>query len=197
MIFALFVALFNFSTVFVDKQQAANTAQQASLAATKAVYEEIEEAIADYDESIMLLEDPVFIWTLIGIEKSDLRSLHPDWAESEIHYTAIDNVLSTMLPGNHELQAFIHNGLQDSRGKVEQAVRTIIQENGAAQSGSTIKMFTSDDRIEVRTSVKYESVTFGQDYMPYFEEQVYQTAQSRRFGFLDAVGFWSNAAFSP
>ncbi|UFJ39239.1 hypothetical protein LOK74_14290 [Brevibacillus humidisoli] len=196
MIFTLFVALFNFSTVFVDKQQAANTAQQATFAATKAVYEEIEDAIDRYDRSIARLEDPVFIWPLVQKEKAQLRSRHTGWADSEIHYAAIDNVLSSMLPGNLELQAYVSAGLLASRAKVKQAVHTILAENGASQSDYTIKMFTSDDRIEVKAAVEYESVTFGLEFMPSYEEQVYQTAQSRQVGFLDAVGF-STAAFFP
>ncbi|NGQ97036.1 hypothetical protein G3578_17885 [Brevibacillus sp. SYP-B805] len=188
----LFTALFNFSTVFVAKEQAANCAQQASLAATKDIYEAMEDAIIRYDTSPARLLDPVFITPDLEREERELKKNHPDWASVEIRYTAIDHVLSAWLPGNAELQGYVRDGLSRAQGQIVDVVSTILEENHATLEGSSIQLFNRDDRIEVNTSVRFTTEPLGFDFIPRDSAQVYQTGQSRRIGFLDEVVGWSS-----
>jgi hypothetical protein len=194
----LFMALFNFSTVFVVKEQASNSAQQAALAATKVVYDQIEEAIREYDRSLSRLLDPVLIGLLVDEKEASLRAAHPDWAESEIRYAAIDQVLIHELPGNAELQGYVAQGLADARDEIDDVVATIIAENHATLEGSTIAMFNDDHRIQVQTSVRFASSVFDFVFMPNpdHEEQVFQTGQSRPIGFVGEVWDWSDDVIS-
>ncbi|MDH4617359.1 Tad domain-containing protein [Brevibacillus sp. AY1] len=183
----MFTLLFNMSTIFVDKEVAANSAQQASLGATQIVYEEMERAIKAYDDSISLLIDPVFIWPLVEIAESNYRRAYPSWSESEVRYHAIDQVLSAYIVGNLELRAYVWRHLAIAEREIPGTVGSILSSNGAVKSGSRVKMFNSEQRIEVRTSVRYESETFGLDFLSNHHNEIEQTAEGRRIRFVEVL----------
>ncbi|MDF2682280.1 MAG: hypothetical protein K0R47_3470 [Brevibacillus sp.] len=195
MLLIIFTLLFNFSTVFVDKEVAANSAQQVSLTATQIIYKEMEEAIHKYDLSIKSLVDPVFIWELVETAESSIRAANPDWSHSEVRYQAIDNVLLYTMPIYPDLKMRVLFGLEQAFHEIPGVATDILDRNQATQAGSYVKLFNSDRRIEVRTSVRYESKTFGLDFMPEHVEQVYQTGESRRIGFVADLG-WPDRSIS-
>ncbi|NQF15864.1 Tad domain-containing protein [Brevibacillus sp. HB1.3] len=188
----VFVALFNFSTVFVDKEQASNSAQQASIAAVKDIYDEMDTAIKVYDASPNRYYDQNYLSLKLEAAKSKMRASHPDWSQSEIEFGAIDSVLSNELPGSVELQTYVSLGLKNAASQIPGVVRKVLSDNKATLSGSSVKLFNSDNRIEVTTSVKYESESMGFDFIPAYSEQIYQTGESRRIGFIDEVSGWVN-----
>ncbi|CAJ1004226.1 MULTISPECIES: Tad domain-containing protein [Bacillales] len=185
----MFTLLFNMSTIFVDKEVAANSAQQASIAAVQIIYEEAEEAIREYDSSIAGMLDPDFIMVKVDLETMRLRSIHPDWSESEVRYRAIDNVLLSHVPANGVLYGYLYQGLESAQRKIREAAGEILQANGATRSGSVVTMFDSDMRIEVETSVRYQSDTFGLAFLNTVTEKVKQTAKSRRIAFAEVMGW--------
>jgi hypothetical protein len=185
----MFTVLFNMSSIFVDKEVAANSAQQASIAAVQIIYEEAEEAIREYDRSIAGMLNPDFIMGEVDLEKMRLRSAHPDWSESEVRYHAIDNVLLSHVPANGSLYGFLYQGLASAQDEIPEVVGEILQANGATRSGSVVTMFDSDMRIEVETSVRYQSETFGLAFLNTDTEQVKQTAKSRRIAFAEVMGW--------
>lgn len=190
MLLVLFTALFNFSTVFVDKDRAEQIAMQASQAGLKDIYEEMENAIRTYDTSPARYEDPVFITPDLVAEELSVRAAHPDWATSEVHYTAIDNVLSNWLPGNPELQAYVQAGMATAKIRVRQAIITVLRENNATMGASSYVIFNSDKRIEVQAAVTFQSETLGFEFLPDHREVISQTAESRKIDFLDKVAGW-------
>ncbi|MGG4440740.1 Tad domain-containing protein [Brevibacillus fortis] len=190
MFMLVFVALFNFSGIFVDKEQASNSAQQASIAAVRDIYEEMDEAIIKYDLSPKRYYDQDYLTPRKTAAMSSLRASHPDWSQSEIEYGAIDSVLSSALPGNLELQGYVSLGLRKASAEIPGVVATVLSRNKATLSGSSVDLFNSDNRIEVTTSVKYESESMGFDFIPAYSEQIYQTGESRRIGFIDEVNDW-------
>ncbi|RAT97984.1 Tad domain-containing protein [Brevibacillus sp. Leaf182] len=192
MFMLVFVALFNFSTIFVDKEQASNSAQQASIAAVKDIYDEMEWAIKIHDASPQRYYDQNYLTLKLGAAKSQMRASHADWSQSEIEYGAIDLVLSNELPSNVELQTYVYAGLQTATAKITGVVAKVLSDNNATLSGSSVQLFNSDNRIEVTTSVKYESESMGFDFIPAYSEQIYQTGESRRIGFIDEVSGWAN-----
>ncbi|GED60219.1 Tad domain-containing protein [Brevibacillus formosus] len=192
MFMLVFVALFNFSTIFVDKEQASNSAQQASIAAVKDIYDEMDAAIKIYDLSPKRYYDENYLGPRVAVARSQLRAAHPDWSHSEIEYGAIDSVLSSALPGDVELQTYVYAGLQTATAKIPGVVAKVLSDNKATLSGSSVQLFNSDNRIEVTTSVKYESESMGFDFIPAYSEQIYQTGESRRIGFIDEVSGWAN-----
>lgn len=194
--FVFFVALFNFSSVFVDKEKAANSAQLASLAATRDVYEQMEIAINNYDQAIATMLDPVFLNPIVQSTAATLRATHPHWAESEVQFEAIDEVLADWLPGNGLLQGFVLQGLIVAETKASGAVSYVLSQNGATLSGSTVRMFTGDHRIEVETSVRFQSESMGFDFLPAFSEKIYQKGQSRQIRFIGAVSGWQSHSIS-
>ncbi|MED1914570.1 Tad domain-containing protein [Bacillus thuringiensis] len=190
MFMLVFVALFNFSTIFVDKEQASNSAQQASIAAVKDIYDEMEKAILLYDTSINAQFNPDYVWPKVKLAMNHLAAAHPDWSNSEIKYGAIDRALNSALPGNFQLQAYVYAGLSNAKAKIPGVVRKVLVDNKATLSGSSIKLLNSDNRIEVKTSVEYNSESMGFDFIPAYSEQIYQMGESRRIGFIDEVNDW-------
>ncbi|MBG9943263.1 Tad domain-containing protein [Brevibacillus formosus] len=192
MFMLVFVALFNFSTIFVDKEQASNSAQQASIAAVKDIYDEMDVAIRIYDASPNRYYDQNYLTIKLEAAKIQMRASHPDWSQSEIEFGAIDSVLSNELPGSVELQTIVYACLQTATAKIPGVVANVLSDNKATLSGSSVQLFNSDNRIEVKTSVKYESESMGFDFIPAYSEQIYQTGESRRIGFIDEVSGWAN-----
>lgn len=191
----MFTLLFNMSTVFVDKEVAANSAQQASLGATQIVYEKAKEAIIAYDLSISHLINPVRIWPQVETAEISLRSAHPSWAETEIRYNAIDQVLSTNLPSNADLQWYVRQYMGRAEEEIRSTVGKVLSRNGAIRSGSRVKMFNSEQRIEVRTSVRYESENFGLDFLSNHRDEIEQTAEGRRIRFAEVLQ-WTDVHLS-
>jgi len=191
----MFTLLFNMSTIFVDKEVASNSAQLASIGATQIVYEEAENAIRAYDASISHLINPVYIGEQVELVESSLRSAHPSWSKSEILYSAIDQVLLVNLPSNAELHEYVWRYMAIAERKMQSAVGNILSENGAVRSGSRIKMFNSEQRIEVRTSVRYESENFGLDFLFNHRDEIEQTAEGRRIRFAEVLR-WTDVHMS-
>lgn len=195
LLFVMFTLLFNLSAVFVDKEVAANSAQQVSLTATQVIYKHVEEAIHLYDISIENLVNPVKIWPMVEAAEQSIRAANPDWSASEVRYQAIDNVLVYAMPTYPSLQGYVMLGVEQASLRIPALAGEILERNKATRAGSYVKMFNSERRIEVRTSVRNESKTFGLDFMPEHVEQVYQTGESRRIGFIANLG-WPDGSIS-
>lgn len=195
LLLVVFSVLFNISTIFVDKEVAANSAQQASLAATNQIYEEAEMAIRAYDTSIESWTDPVFIWPLVEAQMKSIQAANPDWSPIEARYEAIDRVLLAAIPTYPTLGTYVMIGLHQAAAEIPGDVADILARNKSTLSGSSLKLFNGEDRIEVRTSVRYESKTFGLEFMPEHTEQIYQTGESRIIGFIK-VTEWKNSPFA-
>lgn len=195
LLLVMFTLLFNLSAVFVDKEVAANSAQQVSLAATQVIYKQAEEAIHLYDQSIEKLMNPVPIWPMVETAEQSIRAANPDWSQSEVRYQAIDNVLVYAMPTYPSLKGYVMVGMEQASRDIPALAGEILESNKATRAGSYVKMFNSERRIEVRTSVRYESKTFGLDFMPEHVEQVYQTGESRRIGFVANLG-WPDGSIS-
>ena len=189
----MFTLLFNMSTVFVDKEVAANSAQQASLGATQIVYEEAERAIEVYDANLPFNMVP--IWPQVETAEISLRSAHPSWSDSEIRYSAIDQVLLANLPSNSVLHGYVLRYMGVAERKLQSTVGSILSSNGAVRSGSRVKMFNSEQRIEVKTSVRYESENFGLDFLSNHRDEIEQTAEGRRIRFAEVLQ-WTDVHLS-
>ncbi len=166
-----------------------NIAQQASQAALKDIYTAAENAILLYDSAIALPQGLPPVMAEVELEEMALRISKPDWADSEVHYTAIDNVLGEGMPA--ELEVLLRAGLLGAEFQVRGAVGKILRDNKATLEGSTVHL-NSDNRIEVKTSVRYETEPLGFDFMPKYSEQIYQIGESRQIGFNHSI----NWAFS-
>lgn len=181
----MFTLLFNMSTVFVDKEVAANSAQQASLGATQIVYEEAKRAIEVYDANLPFNMVPIS--PQVEMAQISLRSAHPSWSDSEILYNAIDQVLLVNLPSNSVLEGYVWQHMAVAERKIQSTVGSILSRNGAIRSGSRVKMFNGEQRIEVKTSVRYESENFGLDFLSNHRDEIEQTAEGRRIRFAEVL----------
>ena len=186
MLLILFTALYNFSSVFVGKEQAMNSAQAASQGAVKSVYDAMEVAIDLYDAYAIANRLPP-IEPDVDARESSLRA-NPDLAASEARYTAIDQVLSDELGSKPMLMTFVMTGLAEARLEIPGVVTYILHENDA--SLKNLDVFNGDDRIEVTAAVDYESDNMGFEFLSTYRDEIVQTGESRKIGFLVAVPGW-------
>jgi len=186
MMLVLFTALYNSSTVFLGKEQAMNSAQVASQGAVKSVYDAMEVAIVAYDAWAIANRLPP-IGPDVDARESSLRA-NPDLAASEARYTAIDQVLSDELGSKPMLMTFVMTGLAEARLEIPGHVTYILHENDATLKN--LDVFNGDDRIEVTAAVDYESDNMGFEFLSTYRDEIVQTGESRKIGFLVAVPGW-------
>lgn len=184
MLLIMFTAVFNFSTVFVGKDKAMNSAQQASMGAIKNVYDAMEQAIIAYDAWAAVNFMPPISPDVAEREHS-LQAANPEWAKSEVRYTAIDQVFSEQLAGRPMLMSFVLEGLARAKAEIPAVVARILSANQATLENVTI--FNGDDRIEVEASVRYKVNKLGLDFFPAYTDTIVQTGESRKIGFLRAL----------
>ncbi|HZG17678.1 MAG TPA: pilus assembly protein TadG-related protein [Candidatus Bathyarchaeia archaeon] len=187
MLLVLFTALYNFSSVFVGKEQAMNSAQVASQSGVKSVYDAMEMAIQAYDVWAIANRKPP-LSPKVSQRESSLRASNPEWAASEVRYTAIDQVLADHLGSNPDLMGFVTIGLAEARLEIPGVVTYILHENDA--SLKNLDVFNGDDRIEVTAAVDYESDNMGFEFLSTYRDEIVQTGESRKIGFLVAVPGW-------
>ncbi|USG65674.1 pilus assembly protein TadG-related protein [Brevibacillus ruminantium] len=184
MLLVMFAAVYNFSTVFVGKDKAMNSAQQASIGAIKSVYDAMEEAILAYDAWASVNFVPPISPDVDERERA-LRSANRDWASSEVRYTAIDQIFTEQLGSRPMLASFVMAGLARAKAEIPGVVAYILGENNA--SLEYVTTFNGDDRIEVEASIQYRVDKLGLDFFPNYSEKIVQTGESRRIGFLRAL----------
>lgn len=189
MLLILFTALYNFSTVFVGKEQAMNSAQQASQGAVKSIYEQMEIAIEKYDAWASINRLPP-ISPDVDRRENMLRAANPDWADSEVRYTAIDQVLRDEVRSKRKLYTFVTEGLINARLEIQGIVPYILHENDA--SLKNLDVFNGDGRVEVTATVDYESDNMGFEFLSTYKDKIEQTGESRKIGFLDGLPEWKH-----
>lgn len=180
----MFAVLLNLVKVFAVKQQAANAAEQASLAATAEIYRVVEEAIDDIPEPFQTtLEEQ------IEMKKIQLES-HYAWSDREFYLEAVDQVLAEKLanpldPAYLLLKTGIESGLYNDKDEILDAAAVAITSDGGALTGTQIKI-DSQYRVEVRTSSIYRAYKYD-DLIPEDKRQIYQVGKGPELAFLRYV----------
>lgn len=192
----MFIFVINLAKVFAVKEQAHTSAQQASLAATAVLYDEIWTAIDKYEITIMGLVDsyPKTIEQKVDERTIALNNSHPDWSGNEAYVEAIDQVLIEEMNsgvGTEELRQALQNELNPSiiYSMKEQARQTILA-NGGTLTGAEMELF-HDNRVYVKAANTMESIDYGSIFHS-FKDDVYQTGAGPEINFLEELHSWSD-----
>lgn len=200
LVMLMFIFVMNLGKVFAVKEEAHTSAQHASLAATAVLYEEIWDAVDDYENTIigMLESYPKTIREKVDEKRIELSNSHPDWSYNESYVEAIDQVLAKEMRSGFEsglLKSAIKHELHfDMKYKMKQQASYTINLNGGTLNGAEIKFF-EDNRIYVRAANTMDSIDYG-TFFNSFTDDVYQVGAGPEINFLDELDGWSNTTES-
>ncbi|QED46419.1 hypothetical protein [Cytobacillus dafuensis] len=197
MLVLMFVIIGSFANVFIIKEKASNNAEQASMAASGEVLDGLKNAIELYDAYQLIhytamerydlyLEDSIKIQLGKYIEL--FRGSNPDLSQIEITHKAVNKVIESKLPGiAGALEGFVSSELASSTVRVHQVVSENIESNKGELSGTKIKLFNDNNRVEVITATKYKAVKYD-ELFPDDKRKIKQKGEGLKFEFLNGFG---------
>ncbi|MBR7797336.1 hypothetical protein GT022_14945 [Agaribacter marinus] len=163
-IMILFLLVVNMGGVLATKEKSSTTVQQASMAGSSIIYEEVQKIIETYEyetlqgELLSFFED--FDENLQErTEQLASRNYYRDWSANEIHLEALDQVVNEAL--QHEMiRPKLIELLQDVdiESQVVAKVKEIIIDNGGVLENAKLKI--SEDRLFVRAANEIEAVSY-------------------------------------
>lgn len=195
----LMVLIMNVVKIYVGKEQAANSAQQACYAATFEIYEMVNEVIDEYDKVgnggiLHKAKHKKTVRQEIKEEMNNIRANHSGFSSGKVEREAIDNVLSNELSGHHlfngKLKEMIRNKLWSSRVEIKTIVGQMVIKNGGEKSKTVITLFNADEQIEIKTVAKFETDDSGEIFKGDTYE-VPQKAMGPEIEFISELG-WLN-----
>ncbi|PFG03893.1 Tad domain-containing protein [Bacillus sp. es.034] len=193
----LFVFVFNLSKIFAVKEEANTTAQQASLAATSVLYDQLDEAIEEYEKGIIGTVDsyPESIEQKIEKKETQLRSDadYNDYSENEIKLEAMDIVLTDELRHgigkkdlDRKLGQEIYNGILPD---MESQAKSTILENDGNLTDATLTI--KDGQVFVHASNTMEGTAF-KGFFQDIKEDLFQTSAGPKVDFIEELSNFHN-----
>ncbi|RST71482.1 hypothetical protein D4T97_018475 [Siminovitchia acidinfaciens] len=197
----MFVFVLNLSKVLAVKEQANTTAQQASLAATSVLYEEIWDSIEEYENDLIkkLLEGldpeaginildlyPKTIEERVDEETVRIQSANPEESHNEARRKAINQVVSEEIqsePWGYMLRDQLDRDLRfQIIPDMKDAARETINENGGNKSEAEMRIF-HHDRVYVRASNDVESTSYGK-FLKGIKKKLFQESAGPKIDFV-------------
>ncbi|TFD99388.1 Tad domain-containing protein [Jeotgalibacillus sp. R-1-5s-1] len=198
---ALFILVLNFSGALVAKEQANTAAQQASLAATAELYEQLAEAIDEYESEIIGLVDsyPESIDEKIEKEIDRLSGGEMSgYSLNEIRNKAMDRVVTEEISkglGDDLLREKIEEELEfDWSLEMREAARSAILANGGTLEEAEV-IFFDDGQIVVRASHDIETTQY-QNWFAGLSEQIGRTSAGPELEFVKELEGWDSRNFN-
>lgn len=148
----LAVVILNFANLYITNQTANTASEQASLAATSVVYDEVYNVIRTYKRD----EFTPSLQVQYNLERQNLLSSNPNLSVTEAEKQAIDNVLNNNIPGDFVLRFQVRQAVNSASSRIPNVVRNVILENNAELAGAEVRFFNEDNRIVVYSTSTYE-----------------------------------------
>ncbi|WP_345242936.1 Tad domain-containing protein [Pontibacillus salipaludis] len=188
----LFVFVMNLSSVLAVKDQANTTSQQASLAATSVLYEEVQNLIGDYEEDTFEGKVNSFFEEFdekVEERKDDLRrnGSYSEWTNHELRLEAIDQVLEEELdkPASRaKLREYFDDEMDEIIRKMRQKAKASISANGGSLEEAEMKI--DNNRIYVRASNEFQSTGFKR-VLADLKENIFRSSAGPKINFLSDI----------
>lgn len=197
----MFVFVLNLSKVLAVKEQAHTTAQQASLAATSILYEEIWDSIEEYENHLIkkLLEGldpdagisildlyPKTIEERVDERTVEIQSANPEESQNEARRKAINQVVSEEIQYGTWGDMLRDQLDRDLRFHIirdmKEAARETITENGGDKSEAEMRIF-HNERVYVRASNDVESTSYGK-FFKGIQKKLFQESAGPKIDFV-------------
>ncbi|SEP95477.1 hypothetical protein SAMN05216232_1438 [Virgibacillus subterraneus] len=189
-IMILLILVVNLGGALAVKESSATTVQQASLAGSSVLYEEVRQIIYDYEDETLegalqaFFED---IEEKVGVRADALtsNSSYNGWTANEIHIEAFDQVLKDELN-----RSVVREKLEDLlqyeniESKVIDEVKETILENDGVLEGA--KLYIRDHRIYVKAANDMEAFSYD-GYMEGIKENIYQESAGPKIDFINVI----------
>lgn len=191
----LFIFVINMGFALTVKEDSATTVQQASMAASSVLYENVREVIYDYEDET--LEGAVQAFFKDIEEKVDdktnelaEKTAYNDWSSNEIELEAFDIVLKDELD-KAVVRGKLMEVLQDENieEKVINKAKQAILQNGGELTGAELAI--RNNRIYIRAANEMESVSYD-GFMEGVKENIYQDSAGPKINFLEDIWTYSS-----
>ncbi|RDI37949.1 Tad domain-containing protein [Falsibacillus pallidus] len=191
----LFVFVFNLTKVFAVKEEAQTTTQQASLAATAVLYGGLDEAIKDYETTLIGTVDslPESIEMKIDKKKVELQSdsSYSDYSNNEISLEAMDIVLTDELRhgiGNKKLDEVLEQHIRNEilPEMMKQARQTILDNHGKLTGAQLV---IENGQVYVRASNKVSGTSI-KGFFHNLTGDLFQTSGGPKVDFMEELDYF-------
>lgn len=218
----LFVLVLNFAGALVVKEQAVSTSQQAALAATATLYEELPVFITKYEKELdekleeekeedkededekedeEEKEDPEEdkgFGDLVDEKTDEISGSMSGYSYNEIRNEAVDRVLAKELDralGKGLLKKKMIEEMEHSWIKdMKESARATILANGGELEGAEMIVF-DDGQVVVKSSHEAESSGYS-GFFSGISENLYKTSKGPELKFVQKIPTWEGKTYS-
>lgn len=191
----LFIFVINMGFALTVKEDSATTVQQASMAASSVLYEDVRRVIYDYEDETLEGAVQAFFKDIEKkvdkkAEQLSANGAYSDWSSNEIELEAFDIVLEKELD-KQVVRKKLMEVLQNEdieKDVINKAKQTILQ-NGGKLTGAELAIH--DNRIYVRAANEMESVSYD-GFMEGIKEKIYQDSAGPKINFLEDIWTYSS-----
>lgn len=220
----LFVLVLNFAGALVVKEQAVSTSQQAALAATATLYEELPLFISKYEKELNEKleeekekeedkedkdekedeeekenpEEDKGFGELVDDKTDEISGSMSGYSYNEIRNEAVDRVLSKELDralGGGLLKKKMIEEMEHSWIKdMKESARATILANGGELEGAQMIVF-DDGQVVVKSSHEAESSGYS-GFFSGISENLYKTSKGPELKFVQKISAWEGKTYS-
>ncbi len=183
----MLILVLNITMAFTKKEQASIAAQHASLAATSAIYDEVNDVvnshvkIIEVEDGIQILEPLI---DKVNDRKASLSS--SGLSSNEIHIRAVNEVLVDEIPDDPILEIELKHAVTAAKADIPVIIRDTIDANGGKDADPVWEFKDYQIVVEAKTEFKaanQEEVIFAVD------EDISQVGTGPQIPFLETLGF--------
>lgn len=211
----LFVLILNLAGALIVKEQAISTSQQAALAATAALYEELPVFISDYEMKLAEMlagedkegegespegttPDEDSIAELIQKETDRLSGEMADYSLNEIQNEAIDRVLASEIDkglGGGLLREMMNTEMEHSWiSSMKESARNTILANGGELAGAEMTVF-ENGQIVVESSKEASAIGYN-GFFAGAAKNLYKSSKGPEVKFVQKLAGWEGRTYS-
>ncbi|MBS4210372.1 pilus assembly protein TadG-related protein [Bacillus sp. FJAT-50079] len=194
----LFVFVVNLTQVLAVKEKANTTAQQASLAATAVLYEEIWDSIDEYERTLTWDEDESQPETIAEKVEKQINQLRRNPAysqdsDNEIKRRALNDVLTQELRSNDQLATKLERDIRFFIiPSMKHVAAATISENDGSVSGAEMTLF-KEGRIYVEASNSVKAASY-KNYFLGVEKKLFQQSAGPKIDFSSQLSIHQTIA---
>lgn len=181
------ILILNIVMIFLQKEQASNAAEQASFAATSAVYDKVNAVVKEHVKIIHIgkttIEEPLI--EKVATAEQAIRASNSNLSNNEIHIQAVNQVLLSEIPDDGNLKEKINTAVNSV--DIQGILKKYIKSNHGKEE-ITPDWDIVDYRIEVIAKSEFEAVhhngiQYGSD------DDIPQKGIGPKLSFLQALGW--------
>ncbi|WP_077210656.1 Tad domain-containing protein [Bacillus dakarensis] len=183
----MLILVLNIAMAFTKKEQASIAAEHASLAATSAIYDEVNDVV-DSHVKIIEVEDGINILEPL-IDKVEARKASlssSDLSSNEIHIKAVNDVLMDEIPDDPVLEMKLKNAVEDAFDHIPNTISNVIDLNHGKKTDYDWEFRDYQINVEAKTEFEaahHNGINFGSD------QDISQVGIGPEVPFLESLGY--------